>query len=142
MTRLVQVKTPQTEDDHQTLVVMWANAAVGLYPALRWLLHVPNERKCTPAQGARLKRIGVKRGVSDLFLPHPVGRYAGLWIEMKTPTGRPTDDQTQFITAMRREGYAARVCYGYEDAIRTLQDYLKGVDLDGLSDTRTHGGTP
>lgn len=142
MTRLVEVKVPKTEDDHQALVMMWANAATPQYPALRWLFHIPNERKCTPQQGARLRRIGVRRGVADLFLPCPMGHYAGLWIEMKTPDGRASEDQKAFILAMRQAGYAARVCYGYTEAIQTLEQYLKGADLDGLVDDRTTRHAP
>jgi hypothetical protein len=126
---LIPVKKPKTEDDHQALVITWANAAVSKYPCLRWLYHIPNERKCTAQQGARLKRIGVKRGVSDLCLPYPVGSYHGLYIEMKTPNGRPTEDQKRFVSYLHSVGYAVKVCLGYEDAIDTLKAYLGGETI-------------
>ena len=130
MSRYVTVKKPVTEDDHQALVIKWAESAIGKWPCLRWLYHIPNERKCTVIEGARLKRIGVKAGVSDLFLPYPVGRYHGLYIEMKTPDGRVSDSQTEFLEAMKRYGYAAYICKGYAAAIRVIKDYLGG-DGDG-----------
>lgn len=123
---MIPVKKPRTEDDHQALVITWAQSATAKYPALRWLFHIANERKCTPQQGARLKRMGVKRGVADLFLPVPVVRYHGLWIEMKTPEGEPSAEQRKFLAAMQGYGYAVRVCYGYEEAIDTLKAYLGG----------------
>ena len=124
---MVVVKKPVSEDDHQALVVRWAESAQrGKWKCLQWLLHIPNERKCTPAQGARLKRMGVRSGVSDLFLPAPIGGYHGLWIEMKAPGGRATENQLRFIADMRDAGYAAAVCVGYEAAIQAIKKYLEG----------------
>lgn len=124
---MVTVKKPVSEDDHQALVIRWAESAqCGKWKCLRWLLHIPNERKCTQAQGARLKRMGVRSGVSDLFLPAPIGNYHGLWVEMKAPGGKATQNQMQFIADMRESGYAATVCIGYESAIRAIKDYLEG----------------
>ncbi len=39
--------------------------------------HFANERKCSPMQGNLLKRMGVKKGVSDFFLALPLNGKAG-----------------------------------------------------------------
>lgn len=137
MSKFVTVKKPVTEDDHQALVIMWAKSAEGKWPCLRWLYHIPNERKCTVIEGARLKRIGVKAGVSDLFLPYPCGGHHGLYIEMKTPDGRASDSQIKFVKAMEWYGYAAYVCKGYEAAIRVIKEYLGGGGSGAGADRAT-----
>lgn len=70
-------------------------------PELRWLHAIPNGGYRDKATAGKLKAEGVKRGVSDMFLPLPmkgpiVGgsyqgqelqtfTYAGLYVEMKRP---------------------------------------------------------
>ena len=75
-----------TEDQIQQAVIRWSQQASvrKMFPQLALLYHIPNERKCTPQQGARLKRMGVKSGVPDLHLPVARGVYHGLYLEMKT----------------------------------------------------------
>ena len=79
-----------TEDQIQQAVIRWSQQANvrKMFPQLALLYHIPNERKCTPQQGARLKRMGVKSGVPDLHLPVARGVYHGLYLEMKTEKGR------------------------------------------------------
>lgn len=86
-------------------------------------LHVANERRCSPQQGHRLKRLGVRKGVSDLFLPRKNAYASGLWIELKTENGRATPDQMNFLKEMRLEGYEAEVCYGANDAISQIKRF-------------------
>lgn len=65
---------------------------------------------------------GVPRGFSDLFgVRLSDGR--AVFIEVKTPTGRPTKQQSNFINKMRSYGAIAGICRSAEDAI-TL---IKGV---------------
>lgn len=94
------------------------------------LIHLPNGGSRRNAfEGWRLKRAGVKRGVSDLFLAAPCGRYHGLWIEMKASgarNARATPDQLRWLERMRGLGYRAELCVGPDAAIRVLEDYLGG----------------
>ena len=84
-----------TEDQIQQAVIRWSQQASvrKMFPQLALLYHIPNERKCTPQQGARLKRMGVKSGVPDLHLPVARGAYHGLYLEMKTEKGRVSANQ-------------------------------------------------
>ena len=56
-----------------------------------------NLRSRHPAEAVHLKRMGVKPGVPDLFLPFPVPPFHGLWIEMKSETGRASAVQKEWI---------------------------------------------
>lgn len=114
-----------SEEDEQIMVFEWAAFQLKKYPMLEYIFHVPNERKCSIQQGARLKKAGVKRGVPDICLPYPNKGFNGLWIEMKAVDGRVSDQQKAYIKFLNDVGYMAVVCYGSEDAIRTIKEYLE-----------------
>lgn len=116
-----------TEDGHQYALMLWSQQASvrAQYPELALLYHIENERQCSPQQAARRKRMGVKKGVPDLCLPVARGRYHGLYIELKTPTGRATPEQRWWCEQLAAMGCCARVCYGWENAARVLAWYLE-----------------
>lgn len=64
---------------------------------------------------------GVPRGFSDLFGFRKSDGKA-VFIEVKTPTGRPTDQQKKFLTAMQKAGAIAGVCRSVEDAIKLVKE--------------------
>lgn len=79
---------------------------------LLWF-HPANERKCSPIQGARLKRHGVKAGVPDLVFILGDGR--AMFIELKAGNGRQTNAQKAFEYAARTRGCEYHVCRSVED---------------------------
>ena len=85
--------------------------------------HFANERRCSPQQGAFLKKMGVRAGVSDLFFPRSNSYYKGLWIELKTEKGRASVAQLNFMKEMRLENYACEVSYGADDAIFHIKSF-------------------
>ena len=85
---------------------------------------IPNGGKRNPREAAKLKRTGVRPGVSDLFLPVPRNGFAGLFIEMKKIGGKESATQRDFRTQMDFNGYSAKVCYGWADAASTICEYL------------------
>lgn len=104
--------------------------------ALDWLLsqhpdvyrhtfHIANERKCSPAYGKILQKMGVKRGVSDLFIAYPVINYSGCFIEIKAPLGNISKEQKAFTELMNSKGYFACFCFGLDEFISTIKWYLK-----------------
>ena len=128
--------TALAEAQHQAMVLKWTQQATirAKWPELSLLFHVPNERHCTPQQGKNLQRMGVKRGVPDLCLPVPRGQYNGLFIEMKTESGRTTDDQEWWGERLLAQGYMWEVCHGWESAVRVLEWYMTlkdGGDRNG-----------
>lgn len=97
---------------------------------LEWLklpfYHVANERNCSPQRGAMLKRLGVQSGVPDLCIPVPMGGYHALYIEMKSKSGRPSINQRKWIKALRKYGNYAEICYGADQAIELISQYMGG----------------
>lgn len=121
----------ETEEGAQAAVFEWAKCYERLYPCLRLMYHVPNEGKRTKATGARLCRIGMRRGVPDICLPHPSGVYHGLYIELKAERGKPTVEQREYLTALESEGYFVALCYGSHAAIDSIKRYLGISEVSG-----------
>nr|DAL99451.1 MAG TPA: Nuclease [Caudoviricetes sp.] len=107
-----------SEADEQRTVVEWC--ALKRIP----VYHIPNGGSRNKAEAARLKAQGVKAGVPDLCIPVSRGGYHSLYIEMKYGKNKPTEKQLEWIALLRREGMAAYVCYGADNAIACIERYL------------------
>src|SRR5687767_15037506 len=119
-----------TEHDHQSKLFEWAFYQRGKYPELQLMFAIPNggHRHITVAQ--KLKAEGVKAGIPDIFLPVARSRYHGLFIEMKRPKGIVQTNQKEWIQKLREQNYEVKVCYGYEDAVLSITNYLNGNKPD------------
>lgn len=122
------IRTIPTEDEEQAWLFSWAEISTARFPELRLMHHIPNGGKRSKAEAARFKRMGVKAGVPDIFLPVPRGRYHGLYIELKALDGRVSAEQTNFLSAVKKQGYFSAVAYGGQAAAEIITRYLKGAD--------------
>lgn len=89
------------------------------------IIHIANERKTSSYHGAILKRMGVKKGVSDLFVPKPRAGYHGLWIEVKKQNGVPSREQREFLDEVKSDGYAGFIAYGAQSIVDFVCDYFE-----------------
>ncbi len=84
----------------------------------------------TPMQRAikwrKFEKAGGVKGTLDLFLAIPRGPHHGLFIEMKYGKNTTTDDQDSFADDMQELGYATTTCWSADEAIKAIQNYLKG----------------
>lgn len=118
-----------SEAEEQILLMQWAAYAQGAHPELRLLHHIPNGGRRTKAEAGILLAMGVKAGVPDLCLPVARGGCHGLYIELKrAEAGRASAAQEEWIMELRRQGYAAEVCHGWEAARETILQYLAKGD--------------
>lgn len=120
-----QTKTPRSYPERDLVhrpLVAWFNKTYPLWKDR--LFHFASERKCTPQQGAMLKMLGCKAGVSDLFIAIPNGTYSSLWLELKAPGGKPTESQYEFLSLMKRMGFEATWSDSFHDAQNIIQIYL------------------
>jgi len=122
-----------TEHGEQAAVFCWAAQNRTEFPELRWLHAIPNGGGRSMAQGAALKAEGVKGGVADVCLPvvRP-GRgntqFVGLYIEMKKRDGVPSNvsaEQLDFGAFVLAQSYAWVPCFGWQQATRLIQSYLR-----------------
>ena len=100
------------------------------------IVHIPNEGKRSGRYGANLKRMGMRSGFPDLFIPIGSSRAHGLFIEMKYGDGKLSNEQRKWLVALRRADYEAYVCYNSEEAIHAIQYYISRTkgDIDGNAD--------
>ena len=94
------------------------------YPS-RTLFAVPNGGARNEVTGAIMKAEGALAGVADLFILHAAHGYHGLFIEMKTKTGRQSPAQIAFELKCNLEGYKYTVCRSFDDFERVVRDYFK-----------------
>jgi hypothetical protein len=97
-----------------------------LHPILKDLaFSIPNEAKRSPILGRLLVRMGLRAGVPDIFVPYSSNGYHGLFIELKWGKNKPTPAQSEFIQRLLEQGYQARVCWGADEAIDCIVEYMK-----------------
>jgi VRR-NUC domain len=112
-----------SETSIQKAVMQW----VRVHPTLRELiLHFPNEGKRTEKYGKSLKDMGMRAGVSDLFVAMQRHGYGGAWIELKSKDGILTKQQKEFLNDMAIQGYFTMVCYSIEETLAIIDRYCFG----------------
>lgn len=120
----------RSEDTEQIQVIMWASWQQNKHSELSLLYHCPNGGSRNKAEAVKLKQMGVKAGIPDLCLPVPKGIYNGLYIEMKYDTGRLEESQKKMLKALAGAGHYCTVCYGAEEAIKVLEEYVNLKEID------------
>ncbi len=130
---------PTEAQEQKTIIAYFSHNWVGQY-----LIHIPNGGSRSSArEGANLKAMGVRAGVSDLFLAYPSGwldrgdynsvEYCGLWLELKRQVSAyaseaaayklVTDKQRDWLELMENKGYRSEVAYGADHAIKIIEAY-------------------
>jgi hypothetical protein len=95
-------------------------------PAHLLCSHLPFGENRSEITGARLKRMGTKRGWPDYMILHDGGVLA---LELKAPKGRLSDHQKAFGDALVALGGAYHVCRSLDDVDAALA--LAGVLVKG-----------
>ena len=114
------------EEQEQIIVFSWIYLHEERYPKLKRVYHCPNGGARDAKTGAKLKRMGVRRGVPDILCHEKSGAYNGLAIEMKAGSNKLTDEQKEWMQAFIALGYYADICYSADEAIDVIKQYLKG----------------
>ncbi len=130
---------PTEAQEQKTVIEYFSHNWIGDY-----LIHIPNGgARSSAREGANLKAMGVKAGVSDLFLVYPKGRvkvdivsevkYCGLWIELKRQIKAygsqaaayraVTKSQSKWLDSVEDVGYLSEVAYGADQAIKIIEAY-------------------
>ena len=136
MIQAKEFRPHQSEDSIQMSCVSWFRVA---HPELARLLHhSANEGKRTTrivhthagtrvvcSGGARLKAMGMQTGFPDLFLAVPSRGMHGLFIEMKSATGRLEPSQREMLALLSEQGYATAVCRSLDDFQHVTDNYLQ-----------------
>lgn len=118
-----------SEHDLQSHCVDWFRSH---YPKFaRLLFAIPNgadlggkDRIARAKNWQRLKQEGAVTGAADLLLAVPSGQLAGLFIEMKTPKGRQSDDQKRFEADVISVGYGYAMPRSFDEFTGVIRRYF------------------
>lgn len=95
-----------------------------------FLFHIRNGGSIKSArEGLKFKRMGVRKGIPDLFLSLPNSDFHGMYIEMKRRGGRPTMEQMENQIRFKCYGYEFIIVDNIEEFINVVKDYLKSVEI-------------
>jgi len=118
-----------SEDRLQQECVMWFKNT--FRPIRNRLYMNHNSGKKNIATATRDVAMGLTKGVPDLFLAIPTFTKAriyivdcGLYIEIKTATGKLSPEQREFIDMLTAEGYRCEVVTSLEQFKTLILDYL------------------
>lgn len=123
---------PRRDEEHQHQVALFRRIRTQALRDERYAgaadrtYAIPNGGGRSKREAGRLKAEGVRSGVSDLFVSFPAGGFHGLYIEMKSLTGRPSREQKAWIAQSLELGYAAACCQGVDEAMRVWTAYVDG----------------
>ncbi len=110
-----------TEHQIQSLLFKWFKLQ---HPKLV-MFAIPNAAKRSYAQVSYMKSEGLVAGIADIFLMCPKSGYHGMFIELKSAKGKLSDSQKDFMGAASSMNYLAVVCYGFDEAKKAIEEYLK-----------------
>ncbi|EOV1641437.1 VRR-NUC domain-containing protein [Yersinia enterocolitica] len=119
----------QAETEEQAALIAWADKTVinGICIG-DYLIHIPNEGKRGPKAARDAKRLGLRKGVPDLFLALPRGGYAGLWIEMKARHGKLSLQQSKWLQRLDNAGYYTICCFSFDQGVESVVNYFYKVE--------------
>ena len=87
---------------------------------------IPNGGDRTASERVRLHQEGVMAGMPDLCVLEACGGFHGLFIEMKTATGRQSNEQKALQLTLNAKGYLCVVARSADEGFETIKRYLNG----------------
>lgn len=127
------------EDEHQKALFKWAELqrVPGAGMLRDYMFAVPNGGYRKPQEAARLKGLGVTKGVPDVFCMLSRHGRPFLPIEMKKPLDAfdnlgdalraISPEQMEWLDRLRSLGTPGYVCYGWDEARALLMTYIHEV---------------
>jgi len=118
-----------TEEDRiQMAVVLWVNIK---YPDVIFTMAPACVKIGTKIQkmrtGRKNKMLGYHKGWPDLFFAEPRHGFHGLFIELKTQTGRLSPEQKITLGRLIEKHYRVVVARSDREAINIIEEYLEEV---------------
>jgi hypothetical protein len=107
------------------------------HKGLIWRFDFAAGTKMTFGQSNSHKSMNPHRGYPDFFLAEPIGKYSGLYIEIKKQgcspfkkdgllkSGEHLKEQQTMLQKLHTKGYMTLFCTGIDECIETIEQYLK-----------------
>jgi hypothetical protein len=116
-----------SEQQHQEELFRWAEQEIKKGRSSLLLLgSIPNGIRMLRWNAMRNYRtMGFRKGMPDIYFLRPLGRWHGLFIELKSrkQTSKASKVQQRMLGLLYENGYQTSICHGYEEAIRVINDY-------------------
>lgn len=115
-----------SEDSLQKQCAGWLKKALlryGLPQELFW--HTPSEGMRKPQYRAKLKLMGFRAGIPDIWLALPRAEYHGLYVELKKAGGSPSPDQKKMMSALTAQGYLCFVVNDFKTFTEITTYYIE-----------------
>jgi hypothetical protein len=101
------------------ICIAFMNRLKQYHPEIESLIyHIPNESKT-----AQRTDIGIKAGMPDYFLPVSRGGFGCLFLEIKKPKGRVSENQVKKIDELIAAGNKVTICYSWKEAVDECVEY-------------------
>lgn len=107
-----------SEDSFQTSVARYLDSL-----KLLWF-HCPNGGSRNKIEGAKLKGMGVKKGVSDVIICEPRLQYSGMIIELKVGRNKVSPEQLEFLDNMKARGWRTLISYSLDEVMQEVDQYI------------------
>ena len=115
-----------TEEDRlQANVIKYCKAQ---YPGML-ISHSPNEGKRTKFERYKATVLGVSSGFPDLTL---IYNGKTLYLELKTPKGKPTANQKRWNADLTNNGLNAVITYGFDNTKLVIDTHFKHLKEDNI----------
>lgn len=118
------MKTRLNEHYEQVALMRWLQIHAKQHPELWLCFAIPNAGNRHINYARKMAAEGLKSGVPDLFLPVARNGKHGLFVEMKTATGKVSETQKSWIADLNAQGYEAVVCKGWRMAALVIGQYV------------------
>lgn len=124
---VVNIKRKRSSIEH-TEQVKLVQRVRAFYPDVI-IAAIPNGGDRTALERVRLYSEGVLAGMPDLCVFEPSSGFHGLFIEMKTKTGRQSKEQQEMAERLNAKGYLCLIARSANEGFNIVEDYLNGKKL-------------
>jgi len=111
------------------------------YPKVIYRFDLAADLKLSIGQAKKHKRLQWRRGYPDLFIAHPMGKYHGMYLELKKDGTRlqkrngdfaseHIKEQWEMLGALTLRGYKAEFACGFDEAKKIIDEYLGGPEVE------------
>jgi hypothetical protein len=119
-----QKSIPNNETSHQIAFFTWVRKQSVKDARYNWIFHCPNGEKRDWRTATKLKVMGVKKGVLDIWVMIPSGGKSFLAIELKIEGGRLQKEQEDWVSHLNKINAKGVVAYGFEDARKITEEWI------------------
>ena len=129
-----KVKHDDYEDQEMIKFRKMTDELAAINPDARRWFHVPNggfrdvkvtERGTYSPTGVKLKAMGARKGILDVFFLSPRGQYAGFVADMKWGDNRLSAEQSDWMEWFGAQGFMCVVAYSAGEMFDKFRSYLE-----------------